>query len=273
MARPNWEYVRVDVLLPSSHKLDGLHPAAKWTLIELWCHCGQHLTDGFVRDAIWRKTGTANARRALVGAGLAEQVAGGYQMHDYLDHQRSRAEVLALKKKRSEAGRKGGRATANAAASAGASASTTASGIPADRTSVRPRSAHRETSNDQFSTGIISPPPDIKRPAQPASDPKQVLKQNGSKIAAEAEAEAEADLPVADVVSQRTRSNGRTVDEIDRVIISEIKDTTGRDISEEWAAKIRRHILDGRTPQNPAAYAREVIRREPDPRNRFLPVY
>lgn len=114
MARPNWEYVRVDVLLPSNHKLDGLHPAAKWTLIELWCHCGQHLTDGYVRDAMWRKIGTPRTRQAIIAAGLAEKVDGGYQMHDYLEHQRSRADVLALKKKRADAGRKGGTARANA---------------------------------------------------------------------------------------------------------------------------------------------------------------
>jgi hypothetical protein len=113
VARPNWEYIRVDVLLPDNHKLDGLHPAAKWTLIELWCHCGQHLTDGYVRDAVWRKIGTANARRQLIEHNLAERVDGGYQMHDYLQHQRSRAEVEELKKKRAEAGRKGGNAKAS----------------------------------------------------------------------------------------------------------------------------------------------------------------
>lgn len=114
MARPNWEYIRVDVLLPESRKLDDLSYAARWTLIELWCHCGKHLTDGFVRDAIWRKTGTPKVRQELIDADLAERADGGYQMHDYLEHQRSRADVTELKKKRSEAGRRGGMAKANA---------------------------------------------------------------------------------------------------------------------------------------------------------------
>lgn len=209
MARPNWEYVRVDVLLPSSHKLDDLTRSAKWTLVELWCHCGQHLTDGFVRDAVWRKTGTPRERHSIVAAGLAEPVTGGYQMHDYLDHQRSRNEVEALKKKRSDAGRKGGRATASAAASAGASASTGTDRISAARTSRSTATAHRETSNDQLSTGTLSPPSDGDMPAHPASDPKQVLKQNGSKSVAEAEAEAEAEL-VADVVTPTDPSSNYT---------------------------------------------------------------
>jgi hypothetical protein len=122
VARPNWEYIRVDVLLPGNPKLDGLTYAAKWTLLELWCHCGHHLTDGFVRDAVWRRTGTALARQMLVRHGLARRVRGGYQMHDYLEHQRSRAEVLELKEKRRRAGEKGGHAKASATASAIASA-------------------------------------------------------------------------------------------------------------------------------------------------------
>jgi hypothetical protein len=118
VARPNWEYIRVDVLLNSNRKLDGARSSVKWTLIEMWLHCGQHLTDGFVRDAVWLATGTANARAELVRRDLAHRVDGGYEMHDYLQHQRSRAEVMELKKKRAEAGRKGGNAKASATASA-----------------------------------------------------------------------------------------------------------------------------------------------------------
>jgi hypothetical protein len=88
VARPNWEYIRIDVQLPDHPKLDGLSYAAKWTLVELWCWCGEQRTDGFVRDAKWKSFGPPSARAALVSAGLARRVTGGYQMHDYLDHQR-----------------------------------------------------------------------------------------------------------------------------------------------------------------------------------------
>jgi hypothetical protein len=118
MARANWEYIRVDVLLPSNPKLDGLSSSTKWSLIELWLHCGQHRTDGFVRDKIWVTIGTPTGRRKLVERGLAERVRGGYQMHDYLGHQRSKAEIEALSAKRSAAGSKGGKAKASATASA-----------------------------------------------------------------------------------------------------------------------------------------------------------
>jgi hypothetical protein len=222
VARPNWEYIRVDVLMPGNPKLDGLTYAAKWTLIELWCHCGHHLTDGFVRDAVWGRTGTALARQMLVKRGLARRVRGGYQMHDYLEHQRSRAEVLELKEKRRKAGEKGGHAKASATASAIASA-------------------------------------------------KQVLYQNASKPLAEAEAEAEADFLGADVGNQSSDRNAR--DDLTDLIINELRMVTGRIIDRQWAAKTRGYILDGRHPADPAAYIRTVIRNEPDPKTRFLPLY
>ena len=119
MARPNWEYVRVDVLLPDHPKLDGLTAAAKWTLIEMWCWCGLNRTDGFVRDAKWTTFGTKPARDQLLRIppgykhGLIERIDGGYQMHDFIGpdgHQRSKAEIDELSARRAEAGRRGGQA-------------------------------------------------------------------------------------------------------------------------------------------------------------------
>jgi hypothetical protein len=113
VARPNWEYIRIDVLLPEHPKLDGLSAAAKWTLIELWCYCGRNRTDGIVTPDRWRRFGTKAIRARLVECGLAEPVLdgkGGYLMHDYIEHNRSRNEIDELSAKRAEAGRRGGRA-------------------------------------------------------------------------------------------------------------------------------------------------------------------
>lgn len=111
MARPNWEYIRVDVLLPEHPKLDGLSAAAKWTLIEVWCYCGRNRTDGLLSEARWKQFGTPAIRRQLIERGLAEEAPGGYLMHDFIGpdgHQRSRAEIDELSARRAEAGRKGG---------------------------------------------------------------------------------------------------------------------------------------------------------------------
>lgn len=106
MARPNWEYIRVDVLLPGHPKLAGLPRSARWTLIELWCFAGRYHTDGFISDDVWGETGPPADRRKLVERRLAERVDGGYQMHDYTGHNRSKDEIEALSAKRSESGRK-----------------------------------------------------------------------------------------------------------------------------------------------------------------------
>lgn len=114
MARPNWEYIRVDVLLPGHPKLAGLSRSARWTLVELWCHCGQYHTDGWVREAVWKTIGTKAERDAIVKQELAEPAPmGGYIMHDYTGHNRSKADIEALSLKRAEAGRKGGSSRGN----------------------------------------------------------------------------------------------------------------------------------------------------------------
>lgn len=113
MARANWEYIRVDVLLPEHPKLDGLSAAAKWAVIEMWCFCGRNRNDGIITPERWRKFGTKAIRDRIVERGLADPIMGGeggYLMHDYTDHNRSRQEVDELSAKRAEAGRRGGQA-------------------------------------------------------------------------------------------------------------------------------------------------------------------
>lgn len=114
MARPNWEYIRVDVLLPEHPKLDGLSPAAKWVLIEMWCYCGRLRTDGIITADRWKTFGTKAMREQIVKHDLAHEMPlGGYLMHDFIGpdgHQRSRAEIDELSARRAAAGRKGGSA-------------------------------------------------------------------------------------------------------------------------------------------------------------------
>jgi hypothetical protein len=108
VARPNWEYIRVDVLLPEHPKIEQLSDKAFRALIDLWCYCGRNRTDGIVTGRRWKATATKAARDELVTAGLARpmDIGDGYVMHDFLDHQRSREEIDELSAKRSDAGRK-----------------------------------------------------------------------------------------------------------------------------------------------------------------------
>jgi hypothetical protein len=110
VARPNWEYIRVDVLLPEHPKIEGLSDKAFRALIELWCYCGRNRTDGLVTEKRWKATGSRAAREELVKAGLAQLIDGGCMMHDFVGpdgHQRTRSEIDDLSARRAQAGRRG----------------------------------------------------------------------------------------------------------------------------------------------------------------------
>ena len=110
MARPNWEWIKVDVLLPEHPKVEGLSDKAFRALIELWCYCGRQHTDGLVSARQWQKW-PPRVRDELVAAGLADLGAdAGVTMHDFTGerdgHQRSRDEIEELSAKRSDSGKK-----------------------------------------------------------------------------------------------------------------------------------------------------------------------
>lgn len=89
-------------------------------LIGLWAkglgYCGRHLTDGAIRRALLPQlTGFPLSRATrladeLVKAGLWEPAGADYLVHDYLDWNPSRREVLAERERRSRAGQTAARA-------------------------------------------------------------------------------------------------------------------------------------------------------------------
>jgi len=90
----------------------GLHA---WSI----SYCDDLLTDGFVpQGALPLLPRIKQAVKALVAAGRWEAVEGGYQLHDYLRHNRSRAEVAAYVAHKVAAGQAGGQASAQARARA-----------------------------------------------------------------------------------------------------------------------------------------------------------
>lgn len=117
--RDSRTYITVHDGMPDHPKVDGLSDPAFRLLVEMWCWCSRHLTDGVVPAVTWGKRGSVKARRELVDAGLADPDPDGtVRMHDYLEHQRSAEEVRELSEKRAEAGRKGGNSKARGVASA-----------------------------------------------------------------------------------------------------------------------------------------------------------
>ncbi len=56
-------------------------------------------------------------------------------------------------------------------------------------------------------------------------------------------------------------------------IMNQIHETTGRHITADWAQRVAAELLKGQPVTNPAAYVRQAIRNEPNPSQRFLPLY
>jgi hypothetical protein len=92
-------WVRLDDGFAEHPKMEAAGPLGLALHVAALCYCARHLTDGFVPAGkvprlldlpAWRKVAGT-----LVDAGAWDEVDGGYQLHDYLHYQPSRAEVEA----------------------------------------------------------------------------------------------------------------------------------------------------------------------------------
>lgn len=76
-------------------------PSAVSAFVVMLSYCGDNLTDGFVDSdtAEFVLDITTQELDALQQVGLIEAVDGGYVIHDYLEHNRSRQQVIAKRKR------------------------------------------------------------------------------------------------------------------------------------------------------------------------------
>lgn len=132
-------WVRLDDGFAQHPKVVAAGPLAMAMQVAALCYCNKNLTDGFVPWPVaqsllsWEFLGQENDRgrpvfrigvscgmagddvtcqtaiNALLLNGMWEETDGGFQIHDYLDYQPSKAEILALRVTRSNAGKVGGR--------------------------------------------------------------------------------------------------------------------------------------------------------------------
>lgn len=159
-------WVKLDDHFPDHPKVLAAGPLAAWLYVCGLAYASRYLTDGFVPAAqVPRladlKQASALAER-LVDAGLWEQTDGGYQIHDYLEYQRSAREVDELSAKRAEAGRRGGarsgevRREANAKQVAGQTGSNVPSKNEAIASSKNEANA-KQIQNTDTDTELLSP--------------------------------------------------------------------------------------------------------------------
>lgn len=113
-------WVRMDDQFPEHPKTLNAGPLAAWLDVAAWGYSSRYLTDGIVpREVIDRlahfdgikKNGKPirnhDLAERLVASGLWKPHPDGYEIHDYLDYNPSRADVLAERAKKQQAGRKG----------------------------------------------------------------------------------------------------------------------------------------------------------------------
>jgi hypothetical protein len=98
-------FVRMDHGLPEHPKFVGLSDRAFRVWFEAVCWCSRQERNGDVPTANAKRLGlSGKALRELLDARLVEQHADGYQLHDYLDFQRSKEEIDAFRSARGDAG-------------------------------------------------------------------------------------------------------------------------------------------------------------------------
>lgn len=105
-------YAKIEDDTPDHPKFVDLSDAA-WTM---WskgcCYCSKYKTDGRIPLGIVSRLCKAKKHievaTELVRARLWEEADGGYQVHDYLDHNRSAEEIRALTESKQRAGKVGG---------------------------------------------------------------------------------------------------------------------------------------------------------------------
>lgn len=99
-------WVKLDDRFPSHRKIALLADRAFRLHVSALCWCAENLTDGYVSERelplVARLRNPRAAAKELVGAGLWDRVDGGWLVHDYLDYNPSRDQVLAERKKNAE---------------------------------------------------------------------------------------------------------------------------------------------------------------------------
>ncbi len=114
-------WIRIDDGYADHPKLCRVGPLGLALQTRAFCYAGRFLTDGFLPADVVPSLVVGLGKSAdewasvMVGAGLWETQAGGYVVHDYLDYNPSRAEVLEARRVADERARKGGMARAEQA--------------------------------------------------------------------------------------------------------------------------------------------------------------
>lgn len=110
-------WIKVESSVARNRKFQKAGAAASWLWLCGLAYCQEGLTDGFIPVESIDYLGVKQARRLaelLVAADLWHAVVGGWDVHDYLEHNRAASEVRRLQHERKDAGAIGGKASGEA---------------------------------------------------------------------------------------------------------------------------------------------------------------
>lgn len=110
-------WVRVESSVRTNRKFLQAGPAASWLWLCANAYCQETLTDGFVPFEAVRFLGVDNPKpliARLVKARLWDECEGGWEIHDYLQHNKSAEDVRSVRAIRQANGARGGEASGEA---------------------------------------------------------------------------------------------------------------------------------------------------------------
>lgn len=176
------EFFKISIKLMEHPKVEKLSDKAFRALIDLWLYCARYRTDGMVDADAWRRRTSSKAQQELVAVGLVEKCDTDYYMHDYLDHQPSRAHIDKVSAKRAAAGSRGGRAKQNAKQNA-TRGSEAGEDHPSDSRENLTKIREKSATDRPPRSGDVAPP-EAASPQVKASKGVAKPKQNGKQLAA-----------------------------------------------------------------------------------------
>lgn len=107
-------WLKIESSVARNKKFMKAGPAPSWLWVCGLAYCQEGLTDGFIPTEALPYLGVKNAKQLashLVKAGLWDETKGGWNVHDYLSHNRSSSEIGRIREERRHSGMRGGEAS------------------------------------------------------------------------------------------------------------------------------------------------------------------
>jgi len=111
-------YIQIEANVRTHRKFLKAGPSASWLWVCGLGYCQEGLTNGHIPSSALNFLGVPAAKvqklaERLVDCQLWDKVRDGWQIHDYLEHNKSAEQVRATMRRRAEAGNLGGRPKGN----------------------------------------------------------------------------------------------------------------------------------------------------------------